>query len=125
MAVMILTALLLAATATGALEQSCDAGKGPACTELGNRLRDGFGVRQDPTRAAKMFKKACKLKDRDGCADDARALAAGEGQTASPDAGLRRLEQLCKARSVRACGNLGSLYFRGLGRPQDAARAED
>jgi len=124
MASMILAILLLAAAAPAVLEKSCDAGKARACGELGNRFHDGFGVHRDDARAAQLFRKACKGKDPDGCADDARATALGEGQTANAKTALPRLEQMCTAGSARACGNLGDLFVRHLGSPQDATRVE-
>src|SRR6266850_3294051 len=109
MASMILAVLLLAAVSPAALEKSCDAGDAAACDELGIRLRDGIGIRRDEARAADLFRKSCKGKDKGGCADDARALAMGEGQDADAHAALPRLEHLCKAGSGRACGHLGDL----------------
>ena len=125
MAPMIFAILLLAAATPADLEKSCDAGKAKACDELGNLFHDGFGVHRDDARAAELFRKACKGKSRDGCADDARASALGEGQTANAKAALPRLEQMCKAGNARACGNLGDLFVRHLGGPQDATRVED
>ncbi len=125
MAPMIFAILLLAAATPADLEKSCDAGKAKACDELGNLFHDGFGVHRDDVRAAQLFRKACKGKNPDGCADDARASALGEGQTANEKAALPRLEQMCKAGSARACGNLGDLFGRHLGAPQDASRVED
>jgi TPR repeat protein len=121
---MVLAILLLAAASPAELEKSCNAGKPAACDELGNRLQDGVGVRRDEVRAAELFRKACKMKHQDGCADDARALALGEGQEANPRAALPRLEQLCKAGWLRACGHLGDIFSRGIGAPQDSTRAE-
>jgi len=124
MAPMILAILLLAAATPADLEKSCNAGKAKACDELGNLFHDGFGVHRDDTRAAQLFRKACKGKNSDGCADDARATALGEGQTANAKTALPRLEQMCTAGSARACGNLGDLFVRHLGSPQDATRVE-
>ncbi len=109
---MIFAILLLAAATPADLEKSCQAGKARACDELGNLFHDGFGVHRDDARAAELFRKACKGKSRDGCADDARASALGEGQTANAKAALPRLEQMCKAGNARACGNLGDLFVR-------------
>jgi len=122
----LLLAILLAAPAAAELEKSCDAGEAKACAELGSDVRDGLGgVRRDLGRAATLFRKACKGKDPDGCADDARALALGEGQPANTKSALPRLEKMCKAGQARACGHLGDIFYRGRGRPQDGARAEE
>jgi len=102
-----LALVLLAAATPQTLEQDCAKGNAAACDELGSRLRDGLGVRRDEGRAAALFRKSCEGKNASGCADDARALALGEGQDADPRAALPRLEQLCKADSARACGYLG------------------
>jgi TPR repeat protein len=119
-----LLALLLLATIRNDLEKSCARGNPAACDDLGNRLQDGLGVRRDVARAAELFRKACRGKHEDGCADDARALALGEGQDAKPYAALPRLEMMCKAGRPRACGHLGDLFLRGLGGKDDTARAE-
>ena len=108
MAGMTFALLIVAAISAADLEKSCNAGKAAACDELGGRLRDGFGVRRDQVRAAQLFRKACQGKDKDGCADDARALALGDGQDSDPRKALPRLEQLCKSGRARACGHLAA-----------------
>src|SRR5207302_11103 len=75
MATMIVAVVMLAAFSAVELERSCGAGKAAACEELGNRLQEGLGVRRDEARAAQLFRKACRAKSADGCADDARSLA--------------------------------------------------
>jgi TPR repeat protein len=124
MAPMIITMLLLAAVSPADLETSCNADGAAACDELGNRVHDGLAVPRNLVRAAELFRKACKGKNQDGCADAARALALGEGQQADPKAALPRLEQMCKSGHARACGHLGDLFSRGLGSPQDSTRAD-
>jgi TPR repeat protein len=119
----ILAALAVAA-APADLEKSCNAGNAADCFALGTRVHDGIGARRDPARAADLFRKACKGKHQDGCADEARALALGEGQPPNPRAGVPRLEKMCKQGQPRACGNLGDLFMRGLGGPQDSLRGE-
>src|SRR5438067_11601012 len=121
---MIVAFVILAAAGAVDLKHSCRAGKAAACDELGNRLEEGLGVRRDETRAAHLFRKACKEKNPDGGADDARALALREGQPADPRAALPRLETLCKQGRIRACAHRGDLFLLGVGAPLDATRAE-
>ena len=119
-----LAIVLFAASAPQSVEQACVKGSAAACDELGTRLRDGLGIRRDEARAAELFRRSCEGKDRNGCADDARALALGDGVDANPRAALPRLEQMCKADNPRACGHLGEVFARGLGGPQDAIRSD-
>src|ERR1700737_5415446 len=102
MAPMIFAILLVAAATPADLEKSCNAGKAKACDQLGNLFHDGFGVHRDDVRASQLFRKACKGKNSDGCADDARASALGEGQAANAKTALPPLEQMCKAASAGA-----------------------
>jgi TPR repeat protein len=120
----IMFAVLLAAVSPVDLENSCNAGNAADCLQLGVRIHDGIGVRRDPTRAADLFRKACKGKNQDGCADDAHALALGEGQSPNPRTAIPRLEKMCKQGHPRACGDLGDLFMRGMGGPQDTLRGE-
>ena len=120
----IIFAMLLAAVSPVDLERSCNAGNPADCLQLGTRVHDGIGVRRDPARAADLFRKACKGKSQDGCADDAYVLALGEGQSPNPRTAIPRLEKMCKQGQARACGNLGDLFMRGVGGPQDALRGE-
>src|SRR2546426_6785778 len=102
MATMIVAVVMLAAVSAVELERSCGAGKAAACEELGNRLQAGLGVRRDEGRAAQLFRKACRAKNADGRADDARALALGGGQPGGPRAGPPRLGKLCQQGRGRA-----------------------
>jgi TPR repeat protein len=81
-------------------------------------------VKPSEARAADFFKKACAAKDAKGCADDALAAGLGMGQKADPSAAIDRLSKQCKTELVRACGNLGVLYNRGLAGPENVKLAE-
>src|SRR5260370_17836918 len=84
---------LIAAAAPSALDKSCKAGKAAACRELADLSRLGRAVPQDDQRAAQLWKRACKLGDADGCADDALAAVLGTGQYAEPIPPLARLDK--------------------------------
>ena len=50
-------------------------------------------------------------------------LVLGCGGLLSPD--VAELEKACEGGDAMRCGNLGLLYFKGLGVPQDYAKAAE
>src|SRR2546426_8758053 len=112
MATMIVAVVMLAAVSAVELERSCGAGKSAACEELGNRLQAGLGVRRDEAPAAQLFRKAGMAENADGCADDARALALGEGAPAGPRAALPRPGKLFQHGRAPAPAHLRALFSR-------------
>src|SRR2546421_626362 len=130
---MIVEFVILAAAGALDLERACGAGKAAACDELGSRLEEGLGVRRDETRAAQLFRKACKEKNPDGCADDARARDLGDpsacsflGDTYARSNDMVRailfFKRACDAGFAHGCAGQGYLLLESGADPEKARR---
>jgi TPR repeat protein len=98
-----------------ACEAGCTAQDGGACLRLGHLLE----TKQDP-HAVDAYRKACQLKSLEGCVVVGEVALVGE----KPDTAAARalFEQACSGGNQDGCGNLGTLYLRGIGVPQDAPK---
>jgi hypothetical protein len=96
------------------LNINCREDLAAACFTLGEALNEGRVVPRDPAEAGKGFGRACDLGLSNGCASLVEFVRA-DGQ----DVFLRA----CDRRDGASCFILGSLSQKGLGVPQDAARA--
>jgi len=61
------------------LTAECDSGSGLSCTELGRMFAKGETVRKDDVIAAKLYAKACALREAVGCFNLASRVAIGKG----------------------------------------------
>jgi hypothetical protein len=96
------------------LNISCREDSAAACLTLGKALSEGQIVPRDPADAGKSFGRACDLGVSSGCTSLVEFVSA-DGQ----DVFLRA----CDRGDGATCFILGSLLYKGLGVPQDAARA--
>lgn len=91
-------------TAVVTLGGACETGYGPACTELGRRLRAGFtGLPGDPERAAAQFAKGCHAGERSSCAELGLAFFNGEGVAEDEAFGLEMMWAACDAQDAVGC----------------------
>lgn len=104
-------------------DQACQKGNANACAALAPMLRMGVGpVREDKPRAFALYERACDLGAADGCNGAGVCLESGECATQDYQKAAEYYQRACKHWDF-ACGNLGSLYVRGLGVPVDLDRA--
>ena len=98
---------------------------GFSCGILAKHYYNGWGVRQDKSKALQYFKKACGLGDANSC-----ALAGGEyasGDNVKKDLKLAKsyFEKSCEMQSGLGCLMLGAMYGDGLGVPQNLSTAKE
>ncbi len=77
--------------------KACDGGYMSGCFQLGLMHNAGVNAKQDDAKANKLFKKVCDGGDRRGC------LAFW----------AKKYHQACNDSDMKACLNLGSIYYRG------------
>jgi len=97
---------------------SCEKKYGFACTLLGASFRDGRVGKPSPTKAAKMFRLGCRLRDPNGCMLLARLYESGSGTKASKAKPSRQAQPLyqkaCQLGMHQACFELAVSYEKGL-----------
>jgi TPR repeat protein len=99
------------------LRKICDGGHGASCVHLGDLEREN-GLSDAAQQAERSWRRACELRDGDGCHRLAR-LAIARG---SPKDALPLYERGCTLRAPAACQDLGRLYLDGNGVARDPAR---
>lgn len=88
-------------------ERSCEAGSGPACTRLGEVLREGDypnRINVDPSGATKAFERACGLGDGVGCLRLGESFEKGRGAKVDREAASRAYVRACELKVAEACG---------------------
>lgn len=105
-----------------ALAAGCDRDQVAACMELATRLADGEGVEVDTPRASKLFDRACRLGEQDGCARYAIGVAQGlvEGDLARA---YKLATTACAKGFQRGCRGAGYMQLEGKGTARDEAAA--
>lgn len=98
---------------------------GFVCGELAKQYYNGWGVRQDKSKALQYHKKACGLGDADSCARVGREYFLGE--IVKKDLKLTKsyTEKSCEMQSAVGCFGLGLLYHYGDGVPQNLSTAKE
>lgn len=99
------------AKAAALYKQGCDGGSAIGCTNLGMAHERGQGVKKQPVLANTLFDKACQLKDMEGCNNLAFNLLAANPKRYSKRA-IDLLKMACDQHHIKACHNLGILYFK-------------
>ncbi len=101
--------------AIDAYRRGCELDNGDACTSQAQRVLEAGG-----TGAKEIAHKACQLKTLEGCVVEG-VIALGAEKPDIP-AARALFEQACSGNNQDGCGNLGTLYLRGIGVPQDAPK---
>ena len=111
------------ARAVSALEAACADKQSTSCVSLGSLYEGGFGITRDRKKAAGLYKTACDLADKPGCARFAMLEAQGLGVPVNAAQARKTLESLCTERVPEACLGLAQLLQRtGLAKDRDRAR---
>ena len=88
-------------------------------TILGDFLLRGIGVPKDAAGGLAMYQRSCVAGDVVACGDLGRPLRGRRVRDRRIQPWATRLRTACDARSAHACGDLATLYHRGIGVPQD------
>lgn len=111
------------ARAVPALEAACAKKQSTSCVSLGSLYDGGFGVARDRKKALGLYKTACDLGDKPGCARLAVLEVQGLSGTASAGRARKTLESLCAEKVPEACIGLAQVLNRtGLAADRDRAR---
>jgi len=109
-------------TDVAACEAGCDAHDAGSCSQLGRLLTSQAQhvLEAGGTGAKELAHKACGLKSLECCVVEG-VIAMGADK---PDLAAARalFEQACTGGNQDGCGNLGTLYLRGIGVQQDAPK---
>lgn len=90
-------------------EETCEAGRLPACRGLGVLFSDdSFGVAADLDRARPLLQAACERGDPTGC----HSLGRLEPENSSERVRVYKLA--CDESYLRACWGLGQMYQKGI-----------
>jgi hypothetical protein len=81
----------------------CDAGNPASCNTLGHMLEHGVGAAKNPTDALQVYDRACRGRDKKGCANYALLLRATDKQVAVAFVNAL-LEDACSFNVGYACG---------------------
>jgi TPR repeat protein len=110
-----------AARAAKMFRLGCDLGGMTSCTRLGHLALNGALAVRDTVTAQKLFDKACKGGELDGCAQLATILA--DTTRPEPQQNVRLavdlLKKTCDAKIASGCAGLGKLHAMGKGVVQD------
>jgi len=94
-----------------------------ACYALGNLYKNGYGIRRNYHRSAKLFDHVCKNNYAKGCGDLGEMYLHGNGLEQNTLLALKLLEKGCKSDNIQSCTALGTLYVTGEGITEDYAQA--
>ena len=96
-----------------------------ACSNLAKHYYNGWGVRQDESKALHYFKKACGLGNANSCASAGGDYALGENVKKDLKLAKSYFEKACKMESALGCVGLGIMYHAGEGVPQNLSKAKE
>lgn len=97
--------------ATQTLLDACEEQNAIACTRAGILFAQDES-KSDPAKARDLFRRACELKDRDGCFNLARMLETGLGGPEDVEAAGALYNQSCDLGHAPSCNNLAVLLTR-------------
>jgi TPR repeat protein len=102
----------------GACEVSCSHGDADHCLWLAKQID-----KQDPARAASLYRRACDAAIVSGCVGIAHLMLEGRGVGKDVAEANRLLTTACGSGNAIACGSLGYSYAEGIGAAQDLKKA--
>jgi TPR repeat protein len=105
------------------LQEGCDLGHGPSCTDLGFVFEKGELLPKDLARAAKLYLRGCDLGNGTGCTNSGYLHEKGSGLPEDPKLAVKFYQKGCDLKNARGCTNLGYMYRNGSGVEQDLALA--
>jgi len=91
------------AKATEMFQRACETGRAMACTMLGAKYLDGFGVPPDSAKAATLFEAACNQNEPVGCSNLAMLYSAGGGVARDPGRAAQLWRKACQQGYADAC----------------------
>lgn len=98
---------------------------GFACGDLAKQYFNGWGVRQDKSKALQYHKKACGLGNADSCARVGSSYLLGKGTKIDYKLAKSYYEKACEMESAVSCLGLGAMYHDGEGIPQNLSKAKE
>ena len=96
-----------------------------ACSSLAKHYSNGWGVRQDKSKALQYLKKACDLGDANSCAFVGAEYASGDNVKKDLKLAKGLFEKSCEMQDALGCALLGAMYGDGLGVPQNLSKAKE
>ena len=96
-----------------------------SCSNLAKHYRNGWGVRQDFTKALQYFKKACGLGEADSCALVGSEYLLGKNIKKDLKQAKSYYEKSCEMQSAFGCFGLGAMYVKGEGVKQNLSKAKE
>lgn len=110
--------------------KACDLGHKEGCTNLSGIYADGKGVVRNNDKAAEYLSKACENGDRTVCTflgesyvGKRKELYMGVQVSVNYSKGAELFSKACALGGVSSCENLGIMYQKGIGVPQDTTRS--
>jgi TPR repeat protein len=104
-------------------EAQCNKSQSASCAKLAALIAKGKSGAPDPTKAATLYDKACKMDHGGACSDLGILHMTGQGAAKTPAKAAQLFEQACKLGEANGCFNLGNVYYDGVGVTQDKKRA--
>ena len=107
----------------GLLALGCEGRDLFACSLLGQRYQDGYGVPFDASQARALYQAACEGGDAHGCANLAEVYRSGIGVAPDVPRAVALFTQACRGLDAFACTTLGQILQDAPGVPRDIGRA--
>lgn len=105
--------VMTAAVSAQSLGDRCEAGNAVACRELGYKLYNGEGVRQDRRTAVRLYEKACELDDAEACGAAGASYFLGEVVEQDFVQAVQYMNEACKGKIAKSCFGAGVLFDEG------------
>lgn len=107
----------------GLLALGCEGGDLFACSLLGQRYQEGYGVAFDAGQARGLYETACDGGDAHGCANLAEVYRSGVGVAPDVPRAVALFTRACAGLDAFACTTLGVILDNAQGVPRDQGRA--
>ncbi|MGX3010088.1 tetratricopeptide repeat protein [Helicobacter sp. 23-1044] len=95
------------------------------CGVLAKYYSNGFGVRQDKSKALQYNKKACGLGEAESCAWAGREYFFGKNVKQDLKLAKSYFEKSCEMQNGLGCWGLGVMYGNGEGVPKNLSKAKE
>lgn len=104
------------------VQQGCDILYGPACTYLGDELKEGSVLENDARLALDTYDKACELNDPEGCARVCGMRLFDSEVKGHPELAYQACEKGCLLADPKACRRAALMVRDGQGTESNYSR---